>query len=73
MIMGMTTIVEAAIIRSFLWPPSVIKVYRPSGRVLTSFELVATIGHKNEFQAAMELNRIMIAMVRSLWIPTAMY
>ena len=50
----MTTIVEAAIIRSFRCPPSVINVYRPSGKVLTSLELVATIGHKNEFHAAIE-------------------
>ena len=57
----MMTMVEAAIILSFLWPPSVINTYSPNGKVLTSLELVAIIGHKNEFQVAIELNKMTVA------------
>ena len=61
MIIGMTTIVEAAIIRSFRCPPSVMNAYRPNGSVLTFLELVAIIGHKKEFQVAIALSRMIVA------------
>ena len=61
MIIGMTTIVEAAIIRSLRCPPSVMNAYRPNGSVLTSLELVAIIGHRKEFQVAIEFSRMMVA------------
>ena len=57
---GRTTIVAAAIMTSFLAPPSVTKLYRPKGNVRTFAELVASIGQRKEFQLAIAFSRIIV-------------
>ncbi len=61
MIIGRMMMVEAAIILSFLCPPSVMNAYRPNGSVLTSLELVAIIGQRKEFQVAIAFRRMIVA------------
>ena len=58
--MGTTTMVAAAISRSYRMPLDVMKAYRPNGSVRTSVLLVTSTDHKNEFQQVMAFSRPMV-------------
>ena len=60
MIIGMTMIVEAAIISSVFAPPSDTNAYNPKGKVLNSLSTTANIGHKKLFHEAIAFKRIIV-------------
>lgn len=57
---GITTIVAAAINLSYLTPPSVMNAYRPSGRVRRSRVFTISSGQKKAFQERIVYKRAMV-------------